>query len=265
MQGQLDLGAELGAKTFVMWGGREGAEYDSAKDICQALERYREAVNLLGDYGGGALYLALGICAGILHARSTGAGQVIDCAMVDGVASLTSLFWGLRAMGMWSDEREANLLDGAAPVYDVYECACGGWLAAAPLEPHFYAELRTRLGLADDPRFDGPLEPRNWQRIKDALREIFRTRTRDEWTRLFEGSDACVAPVLTMGEAPAHPHNVAREIFVEQGGITQPAPAPRFSRTPGAIQRQAPLPGEHTEEILADWGVEPATGSSPRG
>jgi len=223
--------------------------------IGRAGERPVPPLNLVGDYGGGALYLALGICAGILHARATGAGQVIDCAMVDGTASLTSLFWGLRAMGLWSDARGTNLLDGAAPFYDVYECACGGFLAVAPIEPQFWAALRRGLGVADDPRFDDPLDPSRWQSIKEALAAIFRTRTRDEWCERFAGSDACVAPVLSMGEARHHPHNVARAVFVSHEGIDQPAPAPRFSGTPGAIQRRAPEPGEHTEEILASWGV----------
>ena len=212
-------------------------------------------LNLIGDYGGGALYLAFGFCAGLLHARATGQGQVIDCAIVDGVASLLSIFWGLRARGLWSDEREANLLDGAAPFYDIYECGCGRWLSVAPIEPHFWALLRERLGVADDPRFDDPLDRMKWPSIKAALQEIFRSRTRDEWCDLFAGADACVAPVLELGEAPLHPHNEARQIYLERDGFVQPAPAPRFSRTPGAIRRPAPQPGEHGEEILRDWGI----------
>ncbi len=215
-------------------------------------------LNLVGDYGGGALYLAFGLMAGIIHARATGEGQVIDCAMTDGAASLAAMFFGMRAAGVWSDDREANLLDGGAHFYDTYECADGKWVALGSIEPQFYALLIEKAGLMDvDPDF-GPahqMDRDKWPALKDRLIAVMKTKARDEWCTIMEGTDICFAPVLSMAEAPDHPHNRARQTFVEVEGVVQPAPAPRFSKTPGAIAGIAPGPGEHGEAILADWGV----------
>ncbi len=209
-------------------------------------------LNLVGDYGGGALYLAFGLCAGIIHARQTGTGQVIDCAMTDGTASLASMFYGMRAMGFWTDERESNLLDGGAHFYDTYECSDGKWVSIGSIEPQFYALLLEKTGITD-PSFSSHMDRAQWPDLKAKLAKILKTKTRDEWTEIMEGSDVCYAPVLSMAEAPTHAHNVARETFVEQGGVVQPAPAPRFSATPGKIQSPPPGIDEDREQILTDW------------
>ncbi|HEY1145672.1 MAG TPA: CaiB/BaiF CoA-transferase family protein [Allosphingosinicella sp.] len=180
-------------------------------------------VNAVADFGGGGMMMAFAMLAGILSARRTGEGQVIDCAMVDGAAVLSALTWSLSAAGMWSDTRGVNLLDTGAAFYDSYECADGKFIAIGALEPHFYAELMSRLGVS---------EPQMSPDLADRLTELFKTRTRDEWCALLEGTDACFAPVLSLAEAPGHPHNAERKTFVEAGGVIQPAPAPRFSRTP---------------------------------
>lgn len=211
-------------------------------------------LNLVGDYGGGALYLAFGLCAGIIHAKSSGEGQVIDCAMTDGAASLASMFYGMRAMGMWTDDREANLLDGGAHFYDTYECADGGWVSIGSIEPQFYALLLKHAGLNDE-AFSQQMNRAEWPTLKAKIADVIKTKTRDEWCDIMEGTDVCFAPVLSMAEAPNHAHNKARETFVEVEGIVQPAPAPRFSKTPGAVQRPPAASGEHRAEILADWGL----------
>lgn len=211
-------------------------------------------LNLIGDYGGGALYLAFGLLAGILNAKETGEGQVIDCAMTDGAASLSSMFYGMRAMGIWTDDREANLLDGGAHFYDCYECSDGGYVSVGAIEPQFYALLREKAGLTDA-AFDAQMDKAQWPDLKEKLTELFKTRTRQEWCDLMEGTDICFAPVLNLAEAPEHAHNKARETFVEVEGVVQPAPAPRFSKTPGKIQGTAPGIGEHNEEVLAEWGL----------
>jgi alpha-methylacyl-CoA racemase len=211
-------------------------------------------LNLIGDYGGGALYLAFGLLAGILHARATGQGQVIDVAMTDGAASLTSMFWGLRAAGVWRDTRDANLLDGGAHFYDCYETSDGRWVSIGAIEPQFYDLLLEKTGITD-PDFGHQMNAAGWPALSDKIAAVFRTRTRDEWSALMEGTDVCFAPVLDWTEAAAHPHNVARQTFVEVEGVVQPAPAPRFSATPGAIRSVAPKPGQHSAEILADWGI----------
>ncbi len=211
-------------------------------------------LNLVGDYGGGALYLAFGLCAGIIHARETGMGQVIDCAMTDGAASLASMFYGMRSMGIWTDEREANLLDGAAHFYDTYECSDGKWVSIGSIEPQFYALLLEKVGLTGD-QFKEQMNRELWPELKEKVASALKTKTRDEWCAIMEGTDVCFAPVLSMAEAPNHPHNKARETFIEIAGVTQPAPAPRFSKTPGSVQGPPPGQGQHTEEILRDWGV----------
>lgn len=195
-------------------------------------------INLIGDFGGGGMMLAFGMVAALLAARSTGMGQVVDCAMTDGSALLATMIWSLRATGRWNDERGTNFLDTGAHYYDTYETADGKFISIAPVEPQFYADLIERLGLADDPEFTVQNDPRRWPRLKNKLNALFRTRTRDEWCAVLEHSDACFAPVLSMREAPEHPHNQARETFVTVDGVTQPAPAPRYSRTATA----APVP-----------------------
>ncbi len=220
-------------------------------------------LNLVGDFGGGGMYLAFGLVCAILEARGSGQGQVVDAAMVDGAASLMTFFHGFRAMGIWNDERGTNMLDTGAHYYDVYECRDGAYVSIGSIEPQFYAELRDKLGL-DDPKWDAQMSRSEWPALKEELATIFRTRTRDEWCELLEGSDVCFAPVLTMAEAPEHPHNVARGTFTEVAGITQPRPAPRFSRTDGSIRRPPPHAGQHTDEVLADYGFEAAEVASLR-
>ncbi len=210
-------------------------------------------LNLVGDFGGGALYLAFGIACALIEARRSGLGQVVDAAMVDGAASLMTLFYGLKAGGQWQDRRGANLLDGAAPFYDTYETRDGGYVAIGSIEPKFYAELLRLTGL-EDAGLPTQMDFGKWPEIKVRLAEAFRSRTRDEWCRIMEGSEGCFAPVLSLDEAPAHAHNRDRGTFVEIDGVVQPAPAPRFSRTPGAVQGPPPKPGEHNDAALADWG-----------
>lgn len=210
--------------------------------------------NLVGDYAGGALYLVIGVLAALQHARTPdGAGQVVDAAVVDGAAHLTTMIHGMMAAGGWRDERGANLLDGASPFYGSYETADGGYMAVGALEKRFYDQFVELLGIKDD------LPPRNdfarWDELRTAVADRFRTRTRQEWTEVFDGSDACVAPVLTLREAPAHPHLAARGTFTRHGGIIQPAPAPRFSATPGSVRRGPALPGADTAEVARDWDV----------
>jgi alpha-methylacyl-CoA racemase len=210
-------------------------------------------LNLVGDYGGGALYMAFGLLAGIIGARETGRGQVVDCAMADGAASLMSMFYGLLAAGTWADRRGANILDGAAPYYDTYVCADGEWISIACVEPQFYAVLIEKLGLAasDLPEQN---DRAGWPRLKAAIAGAVVARTRQDWCEILGGTDACFAPVLSMTEALQDPHNRARGTFVEVGGVLQPAPAPRFLSTPGAIQGPPPKIGADTRPALVDWG-----------
>ena len=189
-------------------------------------------INLIGDFGGGGMLLAFGMVSALLGVRSGGAGQVVDCAMTDGSALLMAMMWGFRAQGQWSDERGTNLLDTGAPFYDTYETADGGYVAVGAIEPQFYAELRSVLGIADDPRFDSQTDHAQWLAQKTELARLFKAKTRDQWTALFEGIDACVTPVLSMAEALEHPHNRARQSFITLGGAAQPAPAPRYSSAP---------------------------------
>ena len=201
------------------------------------------------------MLLAFGIVCAVLEARVTGRGQVVDAAMVDGAALLTALFHGLRAGGRWTDARGTNLLDGGAPFYQTYECADGRHVVVGALEPRFSAELLDRIGVArDDPDRQRLYDPSAWPELKQRLAAVFRTRNRDEWVELLEGGDACFAPVLSLGEAPAHPHNVARAVFTEVGGVVQPAPAPRFSVTPGTVAGPAPGMGQHTSDVLDECG-----------
>jgi alpha-methylacyl-CoA racemase len=208
---------------------------------------------LLADFGGGGLMLAFGVVCGLLEARRSGTGQVIDAAMTDGVASLTTLIYSMTAQGRWVDQPGVNFCDGGSPYYDSYATSDGRYVVVAAIEPQFYAALLEKLGLSptDLPDRDNKA---NWPRLKKLFADIFMTRSRDEWTELFDGSDACVTPVLTFSEAPGHPHNAARGTMVGAFGVTQPAPAPRFSRTPGAIAGPPPAPGAQSAEILLAWG-----------
>jgi alpha-methylacyl-CoA racemase len=192
-------------------------------------------LNLVGDFGGGALYIVVGVLAALLEASKSGKGQVVDAAMCDGAASLMSMFFDMTAIGRWSEGREKNFLDGGAHFYGVYECACGHFISIGSIEPQFYALLREHAGLSD-PAFDAQMDREAWPMLREKLTQIFKSKTREEWCKIMEGTDICFAPVLTMAEAPNHPHMAARNIFIERHGVTQPAPAPRFSRTPSAIR-----------------------------
>lgn len=202
-------------------------------------ERPMAPSNVVADYGGGGMMLAFGLLAGILNARTTGQGQVIDCAMLDGAAILSAMTYSLKANGLWGEGREANVLDGGAPFYDTYETADGQFVAIGPIEPQFHDLLMEKLGLAGDPMFRQSMNRADWPPAKERLRALFRTRTRDEWCALLEETDACLAPVLSLDEAPLHPHNVARGTFIQVDGQLQPAPAPRFSVTPAPPVRRA--------------------------
>ncbi|WP_092380382.1 CaiB/BaiF CoA transferase family protein [Micromonospora phaseoli] len=223
--------------------------------IGRAGERPVPPMNLLGDFGGGGMMLALGVVSALYAVRGGAAGQVIDAAIVDGVAVLSTQIHALRQLGMWHDPRGVNLLDGGAPFYDTYECADGRHLAVGALEPRFYDELVRRTGfpLPPDEAADRT-DPANWPALRAAWSRLFHTRTRDEWTALLTASDACVAPVLDWREASEHPHLAARHTFLVRDGVVQPAPAPRFSGTPTSVRRPPPWPGEHTDEVLAETG-----------
>jgi alpha-methylacyl-CoA racemase len=216
-------------------------------------ERPQPPLNLVGDFGGGGLLMAFGVVCGVLEARTSGQGQVIDAAMVDGSAVLTTFIHGFMAMGIWQDERGVNMLDTGAHYYEVYECADGRFLSVGAIEPQFYAVLMEKTGLAGDPDFAKQNDKSMWPVLKERLAEVIATRTRDEWATIFDGTDGCVVPVLGLGEAPTHPHNTARRSFVTLDGVTQPAPAPRFSRTEATVQRPPAHVGQHTDEVLADW------------
>ncbi|WP_306338509.1 CaiB/BaiF CoA-transferase family protein [Streptomyces sp. KL118A] len=209
--------------------------------------------NLVGDYAGGSLYLVVGILAALHHAREHGAGQVVDAAIVDGAAHLSTMIHGMLAAGGWQDRRGANLLDGGCPFYGTYETADGGYMAVGSLEQQFYDEFIALLGLADAAPARKDLA--RWGELRDAVAARFKERTRDEWTAVFEGSDACVAPVLSLREAPGHPHLAARGTFTDHGGITQPAPAPRFSATPTQVRSGPAQPGADTADVARDWDV----------
>lgn len=210
-------------------------------------------LNLVGDFGGGAMMLAFGVVCAVLEARTSGKGQVVDAAMTDGAALLGAMMYGFRAYGSWDLRREANLLDGGAPFYDTYACADGKFISIGSIEPQFYAQLLRLAGVAD-PAFNAQMERSEWPSLKQKFAAVFRTRTRAAWCELMEGTDVCFAPVLDMDEAPQHPHNLARRTFIDVDGVTQPAPAPRFSRTSPELGVAPAAPGQHGGDILADWG-----------
>jgi alpha-methylacyl-CoA racemase len=209
-------------------------------------------LNLVGDFGGGGMLLAFGMVCGIVEARTSGRGQVVDAAMVDGAAVLMTFFHALRNGGMWSDERGANMLDSGSHFYDAYECADGKYISLGSIEPQFYAEMCEKLGIPAD---ELPQHDRSrWPELKERVASAVRTKTRAEWCEIMDGSDVCYSPVLALGEVAQHPHNVHRQTFTDVAGVVQPSPAPRFSRTPGAISRPPSHPGQHTDEVLAEWG-----------
>ena len=210
-------------------------------------------INLVGDFGGGGMYMAFGLVCGILEARASGKGQVVDVAMVDGAASLMSMMWGLRQIGFWDEKLGVNVLDTGAPFYDTYETSDGKFISLGSLEPQFYAELIEKTGLGDA---DLPIQMDRggWDTLRDKFTELFKTKTRDEWDAILRGTDACYAPVLTMSEAAQDEHMQARKSIIERDGVLQPAPAPRFSRTEPTIEHSAPWPGQQTDAALADWG-----------
>jgi len=211
-------------------------------------------LNYIGDFGGGAMLLAFGVLAALFESRASGQGQVVDAAMTDGAALLSAMMYGFKAAGLWTNQRGENLLDGGAHFYDVYACADGKHVAIGALEPQFYAELLQRCGI-DDPAFSAQMDKSQWPALKQKLVEVFKTRSRAEWCELLEGTDACFAPVLDWDEAPQHAHNQARETFVNVAGMLQPAPAPRFSRTPAAAPTPSSNSGQDSEDILSSWGV----------
>ena len=210
-------------------------------------------LNLVGDFGGGTMLLAFGMVCGLLEAARSGQGQVVDTAMVDGASMLMAMLYGMKDQGMWTNTRGDNMLDGGAHFYGCYECSDGRHVSIGSIEPQFYALLRETLGL-DDAAFDAQHDKTGWPDLKRRLADVFRTKTRDEWVAIMEGTDICFAPVLDLDEAPRHPHNTARDTFVDVDGVVQPAPAPRFSRTPAGVPRGAPAVGGDTDDVLAQAG-----------
>ena len=216
-------------------------------------------LNMVGDFGGGGMLLAFGVVCALLEAQRSGKGQVIDAAMVDGSAVLMSMFWAYRNVGMFDEHaRGVSLLDTGAHFYDVFECADGEWVSVGSIEPQFYALLLEKTGLTGDPEFTNQMDKTQWPTLKRKLAEVFKTKTQSQWNEIMEGTDVCYAPVLRMGEAAQHPHNVARNTFIEVAGVTQPAPAPRYSRTTTNLPTAPAHAGEHTLAVLADWGVDAA-------
>ncbi|TDT17212.1 alpha-methylacyl-CoA racemase [Ilumatobacter fluminis] len=214
-------------------------------------------MNMVGDFGGGGMFLAFGVVCALLEAQKSGEGQVVDTAMVDGTAILMTMFWAFHHMGAHDiNRRGENLLDTGAHFYDVYECSDGEYVSLGSIEPQFYAELMRLTGLDGDEEFAAQMDASKWPHLKERLAELFRTKTRDEWCEIMEHTDVCFAPVLRMDEAAQHPHNVERNTFIAPGGVTQPAPAPRFSRTAAEVDRPPAHDGQHTREVLVEWGID---------
>lgn len=224
----------------------------------RAGEKPTPPINMVGDFGGGGMMLAFGMVAALLHAKSSGKGQVIDCAMTEGSAVLMGMIWGFRGMGAWKDERGVNLLDTGAHFYDSYACADGKYVSIGSIEPQFYAQLRRLAQLDADPDFDAQMNPASWGPLKAKLTTLFLSKPRAHWCALMEGTDVCFAPILSMAEAPLHPHNVARNAFAEIGGMMQPMPAPRYSGTPTGHPVAAPTAGADTPQLLQDLGYDSA-------
>ncbi len=223
--------------------------------IGRAGEKPLPPLNLVGDFGGGGMYLAFGIACALFEARQSGQGQVVDAAMVDGAASLMNMFWGLKAAGVWNPERGTNMLDTGAPFYDVYECSDGGFISLGSIEPQFYAELLRLSGLGDMPDFPPQNERSKWPEMKQTVAEVIKTKSRDEWCEIMEHTDVCFAPVLSPEESTEHPHMVERGTFIDVAGQTQAGPAPRFSRTAPEVVRPAAHAGQHTDEVLSEFGI----------
>ena len=221
--------------------------------IGRAGKRPVPPLNLVGDFGGGGMLLAFGVVCALFEARTSGKGQVVDAAMVDGSAALMAMMYGLHASGFWTDSREANLIDGGAHFYDTYETADGKYISIGSIEPQFYA-LLLQLAEIDDPEFENQLDRRKWPELKEKLKQLFKQKTRGEWCAIMEGTDICFAPVLSMEEAVRHPHNQHRKAFVDIEGVIQPGPVPRYSRTRPELQGPPPEPGAHTDAVLADFG-----------
>jgi alpha-methylacyl-CoA racemase len=226
--------------------------------VGRAGEKPVPPVNYVGDFGGGGMMLAFGMASALLHAARTGEGQVIDCAMTDGSAVLAAMTWGFFGSGRLKDEPGVNLLDTGAHFYDTYTCSDGKFISIGSIEPQFYALLREKTGLDKDPAFDAQMDPSQWGPLKDKLAALFATKTRDEWCAIMEMTDVCFAPVLSLAEAPQHPHNVERETFLTVGGVVQPAPAPRYSATVNDTPRAAPKCGADAEALLAGLGYDAA-------
>lgn len=233
--------------------------YISITGALHAIGRKGEApvppLNLVGDFGGGALYLAFGCLAAVIEAKQSGKGQVVDAAMIDGASNLMTAIYGMKAAGRWQQERGVNILDTGAHFYDVYETSDGKHVSIGSIEKKFYAELKEKTGMSPDAMPD-QMNPAKWPEYRAELAAVIATKTRDEWVGIMEGSDVCFAPILDMDEAPHHPHNAARNTFVEIDGVTQPNAAPRFSRTPNGIPTVAPNPGQDTDDALAEWGFD---------
>ena len=229
----------------------------SLAPLGRAGEKPTPPVNLIGDFGGGGMLLAFGVACALVERGHSGKGQVVDTAMVDGSALLMTMVHSMRHMGVWKEERGTNMLDTGAHFYDTFETADGKYVSIGSIEPQFYAELLEKTGLAGE-ELPAQMDRNEWPSLKERLEKIFKTKSRDQWCEIMEGSDVCFAPVLEMSEAPDHPHNRARETFVNVDGLVQPAPAPRFSRTEPGISRPPSHPGQHTDEALGDWGFDGA-------
>ncbi len=232
-------------------------DYIALSGVLHAIGREGERpvppINLVGDFGGGGMMLAFGIVSALLEAKTSGHGQVVDAAMTEGAGLLSTMVWGMRAAGQWTDARGVNVLDSGAPWYDTYATRDGKHFAVGAIEPKFYAELLDGLGLAHE-SLPAQHDRAEWPVLRERFARAFAEKTRDEWTRIFEGRDACAVPVLTFAEAAAHPHALARGSHVTVDGIAQPAPAPRFSRTPGAVRSGSPERGARGRDALRDWG-----------
>ena len=226
--------------------------------IGRAGEKPTAPVNYLGDFGGGGMMLAFGMVSAFLAIKNGGSGQVIDCAMTDGTAALMAAIWGLHTDGLWKDERGVNLLDSGAHFYDTYETSDGKYVSIGSIEPKFYALLLEKAGIKDEPDFAAQLDKRQWPALSEKLTDLFKTKTRDQWCEIMEGTDVCFAPVLSLAEAPHHSHNVARKTFLEVNGRVQPAPAPRFSVTKADAPRKSPQVGDDTASVLKDLGHDSA-------
>jgi alpha-methylacyl-CoA racemase len=242
---------------YAMTAGHD-INYLAVSGILAAIGRHGQPptppLNLVGDFGGGGMLLAFGVACALLERQVSGAGQVVDAAMIDGASVLSTVIHSQLAAGRWEEQRGVNLLDSGAPFYDAYECSDGRYVALGAIEPKFYAKFASASGLAVQPGLPAQYDRESWPELRRRISALFKTRSRDEWCALLGGDDTCLTPVLGLSEAPAHPHNTARATFVAADGVVQPAPAPRFSRTPGAIQHPPVRPGENTGPVLLRWG-----------